>query len=127
MPPAADGPVRNREGPRLPPATLYTKSGGLSKRFTRRPGSGRAHAGLPVRAGCGIERAMATGGGPQAQLSSQPAGNGPMSKKHPECPLYNPSNCKEYHNPKVCAFARKDRVCLKKNRKDPAEESNGKD
>lgn len=38
----------------------------------------------------------------------------PMSEKHPECPLYNPLNCKEYHNPKLCAFARKDRVCRKK-------------
>ncbi|MCG6892699.1 MAG: hypothetical protein LJE65_03755 [Desulfobacteraceae bacterium] len=37
-----------------------------------------------------------------------------MSEKHPECPLYNPLNCKEYHNPKLCAFARKDRVCRKK-------------
>lgn len=37
-----------------------------------------------------------------------------MSDKHPECPLYNPLNCKEYYNPKVCAFVKKDRVCLKK-------------
>jgi len=37
-----------------------------------------------------------------------------MSQKHPECPLYNPLNCKEYYNPKLCAFIRKDRVCLKK-------------
>ncbi len=37
-----------------------------------------------------------------------------MSKKHPECPLYNPLNCKEYYNPKLCAFVRKDRLCLKK-------------
>ena len=37
-----------------------------------------------------------------------------MSEKHPECPLYNPLNCKEYYNPKLCAFVRKDRVCLKK-------------
>lgn len=37
-----------------------------------------------------------------------------MSKKHPECPLYNPLNCKEYYNPKLCAFVRKDRICLKK-------------
>ena len=39
-----------------------------------------------------------------------------MSQKHPECPLYNPLNCKEYYNPKLCAFARKDRMCLKKKR-----------
>ena len=37
-----------------------------------------------------------------------------MSEKHPECPLYNPLNCREYYNPKLCAFARKDRVCRKK-------------
>jgi hypothetical protein len=40
--------------------------------------------------------------------------NGCMSKKHPECPLYNPLNCKDYNNPMVCAFVRKDKVCLKK-------------
>jgi hypothetical protein len=37
-----------------------------------------------------------------------------MSEKHPECPLYNPSNCKEYYNPKLCAFVRRDKLCLKK-------------
>ena len=37
-----------------------------------------------------------------------------MSKRHPECPLYNPLNCKEYYNPKLCAFVRKDKQCLKK-------------
>mgnify|MGYP001492110954 FL=1 len=37
-----------------------------------------------------------------------------MSEKNPECPLYNPLNCKEYHNPKLCAFVRKDSVCRKK-------------
>jgi hypothetical protein len=37
-----------------------------------------------------------------------------MSEKHPECPLYNPLNCKEYYNPKLCAFVRKDKNCLKK-------------
>lgn len=50
-----------------------------------------------------------------------------MSKKHPECPLYNPLNCKEYHNPKVCAFVRKDKACLKKGRRDAAEEGDGKE
>jgi len=39
---------------------------------------------------------------------------GSMSEKNPECPLYNPLNCKEYYNPKLCAFVRKDKVCLKK-------------
>jgi hypothetical protein len=42
-----------------------------------------------------------------------------MSEKHPECPLYNPLNCKEYHNPKLCAFARRDRTCLKKKKPRP--------
>ncbi len=37
-----------------------------------------------------------------------------MSEKNPECPLYNPLNCKEYYNPKVCAFVKKDKICLKK-------------
>ena len=37
-----------------------------------------------------------------------------MSEKHPECPLYNPLNCKEYYNPKLCAFVRKDKLCKKK-------------
>jgi len=37
-----------------------------------------------------------------------------MSEKHPECPLHNPLNCKEYYNPKLCAFAHKDKECLKK-------------
>jgi hypothetical protein len=37
-----------------------------------------------------------------------------MSEKHPECPLYNPLNCREYYNPKLCAFVRKDRICRKK-------------
>jgi hypothetical protein len=37
-----------------------------------------------------------------------------MSEKHPECPLYNPLNCKEYYNPKLCAFVRKDKICQKK-------------
>ena len=37
-----------------------------------------------------------------------------MSKNNPECPLYNPLNCKEYYHPKLCAFVRKDKECLKK-------------
>jgi hypothetical protein len=39
-----------------------------------------------------------------------------MSEKNPECPLCNPLNCKEYHNPKVCAFARRDKACIKRKR-----------
>ena len=37
-----------------------------------------------------------------------------MSEKHPECPLYNPLNCKEYYNPNLCAFSRPDGSCTKK-------------
>ena len=37
-----------------------------------------------------------------------------MSDKYPDCPLYNPLNCKEYHNPKLCALVRPDRCCRKK-------------
>ena len=28
-----------------------------------------------------------------------------MSEKHPECPLYNHANCREIHNPKLCAYS----------------------
>ena len=37
-----------------------------------------------------------------------------MSKKHPECPLYNHSHCKDYDNPNLCAIIREDKVCVKK-------------
>jgi hypothetical protein len=37
-----------------------------------------------------------------------------MSKKYPECPLYNHNNCRELHNPKLCAVVREDKTCLKK-------------
>jgi len=37
-----------------------------------------------------------------------------MSKQHPECPLYNHDNCREFHNPKLCAVVREDKACLKK-------------
>ena len=48
-----------------------------------------------------------------------------MSEKHPECPLYNPLNCKEYYNPKVCAFVKKDKICLKKKKtKNKAKQKN---
>ncbi len=45
-----------------------------------------------------------------------------MSEKNPECPLYNPLNCKEYYNPKLCAFAKKDQICLKKKTKSKPKE-----
>jgi len=51
-----------------------------------------------------------------------------MSEKNPECPLYNPLNCKEYYNPKLCAFVRKDRICLKKKKtKTKHKEDSGED
>jgi hypothetical protein len=37
-----------------------------------------------------------------------------MSKKYSECPLFNHDNCKEFHNPKLCAIVKKDKTCLKK-------------
>jgi len=40
-----------------------------------------------------------------------------MSKKYPECPLYNHSTCKDIDNPKVCAIVREDKDCLKKRSK----------
>ena len=46
-----------------------------------------------------------------------------MSIKHPECPLYNPLNCKEYYNPKLCAFVRCDKACLKKKKPKTKERS----
>ncbi len=36
-----------------------------------------------------------------------------MSKQYPECPLYNHDNCKQLHNPKVCAIIRNDNSCLR--------------
>jgi len=49
-----------------------------------------------------------------------------MSTKHPECPLYNPLNCKEYYNPKLCAFAKKDKICLKKTAKTKSKSATAK-
>jgi len=40
-----------------------------------------------------------------------------MSAKQPECPLSKPQNCKDYNNPLLCAFVRKDKICLKKKKK----------
>ncbi len=40
-----------------------------------------------------------------------------MSKQYPECPLYNHANCRELHNPKICALSKKDKICLKKPQK----------
>ena len=34
-----------------------------------------------------------------------------MSKKFPECPLYEHDNCKHAYNPKVCAIIRNDNSC----------------
>jgi hypothetical protein len=40
-----------------------------------------------------------------------------MSKQYPECPLYNHNNCRELHNPKLCAIVKNDRECLRKSLK----------
>ena len=40
--------------------------------------------------------------------------NNAMSKKYPECPLFNHLSCKDIDNPKICAIVRKDKVCVKK-------------
>ena len=40
-----------------------------------------------------------------------------MSEKHPECPLYNHTNCREVHNPKLCAIVNENKVCLRKKNK----------
>ncbi|ACL02738.1 hypothetical protein [Desulfatibacillum aliphaticivorans] len=48
-----------------------------------------------------------------------------MAGKHPECPLYNPVNCREYYNPKVCAVVRADKVCLKKRKAKNTKASSG--
>jgi len=37
-----------------------------------------------------------------------------MSKKYPECPLFNLSSCKERDNLGVRAIVREDKKCLKK-------------
>jgi len=40
-----------------------------------------------------------------------------MSKLFPECPLANHANCRDLYNPNLCALARKDNKCTKKNPK----------
>ena len=40
-----------------------------------------------------------------------------MSEEHPECPLYSHANCREFYNPRLCAIANEDKVCLKKTNK----------
>ena len=37
-----------------------------------------------------------------------------MSKKYPECPMYNHDNCREFYNPKLCAVVKADKICLRK-------------
>ncbi len=37
-----------------------------------------------------------------------------MSKRYPECPLFNHDSCRELHNKNVCAIIRKDKTCHKK-------------
>jgi hypothetical protein len=48
-----------------------------------------------------------------------------MSKKYPECPLYNHDNCKQFHNSKVCAVIREDDTCLRERYKN-TQKTNGK-
>ena len=40
-----------------------------------------------------------------------------MSKKFPECPVYNHDNCRDLHNPKICAIVKEDKICLRKHQK----------
>ncbi len=40
-----------------------------------------------------------------------------MSKKYPECPLAKHINCRDFHNPKLCAIVNEDKNCLKKQQK----------
>jgi len=47
-----------------------------------------------------------------------------MSKKYPECPLVNHSNCRELLNPTLCAIVRKDKACLKKKGKSKPKSKN---
>ena len=51
---------------------------------------------------------------PAGRRNPSESGERYMSENKPECPLYNPLNCKEYYNPKLCAFVRTDKECLKK-------------
>lgn len=46
-----------------------------------------------------------------------------MSKRFPECPLYNHNTCKDANNPKVCAIVRKDKECLRKHQKPRGKEA----
>ena len=47
-----------------------------------------------------------------------------MSRQYPECPLYNHNNCKQFHNPKVCAIVKNDNECLRKRYKN-SKKANG--
>ena len=49
-----------------------------------------------------------------------------MSKQYPECPLYKHDNCREFHNPKLCAVVKEDKICLKK-KKNPKSKSKTKE
>ena len=47
-----------------------------------------------------------------------------MSKKFPECPLYNHNNCRDLHIEQICAIVRNDKVCLKKAKKTQKQSAN---
>jgi hypothetical protein len=49
-----------------------------------------------------------------------------MSKKYPECPLYNHSNCRDYLNPNLCAIVREDKICVKKQQKSRPKKQKGR-
>jgi hypothetical protein len=50
-----------------------------------------------------------------------------MSKRYPECPLYDHSNCRDCCNPDLCAIVREDKVCIKKETKVKVQKSRKND
>jgi len=36
-----------------------------------------------------------------------------MSKREPDCPLYNHAHCRYVYDPKMCVIVREDKKCLK--------------
>ena len=49
-----------------------------------------------------------------------------MSRKHPECPMYNHDNWREFYSPKIFAVVKEDKICLKK-KGNPKSKSKTKD
>jgi hypothetical protein len=50
-----------------------------------------------------------------------------MSENFPVCPLSNHNTCKKFYDPKVCAIARKEDVCLWKHPESKKEHTDFKD